>query len=85
MEHDLKYMNKPSKFTWEGLGNLEEGRVSLGMEMPVLVYRLFQYTLKDILSRELDEEYAAKLYRAAGHLAGMEFAKHVLEIGRAHV
>lgn len=76
----LKYNEKPSKFKWEGLGDLNEGRSSLGLEMPVIVYRLFQYTLKDILSRELDEVYAAELFRAAGHLAGIEFAKNILDL-----
>ena len=80
MTNQLKYSEKPSKFSWEGLGDLKEGRETLGLDMPVLVYRLFQYTLKDILVREFDEEYAAALYRAAGHLAGLEFAKHVLDL-----
>jgi len=77
---DMKYSSVPSKFSWESLGDLKEGRSTLGSDMPVLVYRLFQYTLKDILSREFDAEYAADLYRAAGHLAGMQFAKQVLDL-----
>ncbi len=76
----MKYENKPSKFTWEGLGNIGEGRKNLGPDMPVLIYRLFQYTLKDILSREYDESTASRLYRAAGHLAGTELAKNVLDL-----
>ncbi|MGI6665527.1 MAG: V4R domain-containing protein [Christensenellaceae bacterium] len=77
---ELHYQDTPSKFTWAGLGDLKVGRETLGTDMPVLVYRLFQYTLKDILSRELSPEYAAELYRAAGHLAGLEFAKNVLDL-----
>jgi len=77
---EMKFNNVPSKFKWSGLGDLEKGRAILGPDMPVLVYRLFQYTLKDILSRELNAEYAAGLYRAAGHLAGVQFAKHVLDL-----
>lgn len=77
---DMKFNGVPSKFKWSGLGNLDVGRATLGTDMPVIVYRLFQYTLKDILSRELSAEYAADLYRAAGHLAGMEFAKNVLDL-----
>ena len=77
---ELNYNQKPAGFTWDSLGNLHEGRSTLGFEMPVLVYRLFQYTLKDILSREYGSETAAALYRAAGHLAGMEFAKQLLEL-----
>jgi predicted hydrocarbon binding protein len=76
----MEYQNKPSNFTWEGLGDITEGRKNLGGDMPVLVYRLFQYTLKDILSREYSPETAADLYRAAGHLAGTQFAAHVLDM-----
>ena len=76
----MKYQSTPSTFRWEGLGNVGEGRVTLGLEMPVLIYRLFQYTLRDILTRELDSEQAADIYRAAGHLAGKQFAEHVLDL-----
>ena len=76
----MQYENKPSKFTWEGLGDIGAGRENLGPDMPVLVYRLFQYTLKDILSREYDEATASSLYWSAGHLAGTELAKNVLDL-----
>lgn len=76
----MQYENKPSKFTWEGLGDISVGRENLGPDMPVLVYRLFQYTLKDILSREYNEATAGRLYWAAGHLAGTELAKNVLDL-----
>ena len=77
---EMKYNDLPSKFTWNGLGDLRDGRSTLGLEMPVLVYRLFQYTLKDILKRELSDQYAADIFRAAGHLAGIEFAKNALDL-----
>ena len=77
---DMAFNGKPSKFSWECLGDIQEGRTSLGFDMPVLVYRLFQYTLKDILSREFGEQYSANLYRAAGNLAGVQFAKNVLDL-----
>ncbi len=76
----MQYENKPSKFTWECLGDIDEGRKNLGPDMPVLIYRLFQYTLKDILTREYDEQTASSLYRAAGYLAGTELAKNVLDL-----
>lgn len=77
---ELNYMNIPSKFTWEGLGDLRVGRETLGLDMPVLVYRLFQYTLKDILAREYGEGKAAALFKAAGHLAGTHFAEQALDL-----
>ncbi len=76
----MKYESKPSKFKWEELGDISAGRGTLGPDMPVLVYRLLQYTLKDILAREYDEDTASILYRAAGHLAGTELAKNVLDL-----
>lgn len=76
----MKYEEAPSRFTWEGLGDIGLGRENLGLEMPVVVYRLFQYTFKDILTREYGEETAAALFRAAGHLAGMQFARNALDL-----
>ncbi|SET84116.1 hypothetical protein SAMN05443270_1655 [Lacrimispora sphenoides] len=74
------YESKPSQFTWESLGNINEGRKNMGSDVPVLVYRLLQYTLKDILAREYDEETSRRLFKAAGHLAGKELAKNVLDL-----
>lgn len=49
---------KHSTFTWDMLGNITEGRGDLGEEMPVLVYRLMQYTMLDVLSKAYGEEKA---------------------------
>lgn len=76
----MKYLDKPSGFHWENLGDIELGRENLGPDMPVLVYRLFQYTLKDILDREYGKETANDLLRAAGHLAGLEFSQNILDL-----
>jgi len=76
----MNYMNVPSSFTWEGLGDIGVGRTNLGFDMPVVIYRLFQYSLKDILTREYGDEVAADIYRAAGHLAGTHFARKVLDL-----
>ncbi len=67
-------------FRWENLGDVEGGRGDLGMEMPVLVYRLMQYTMLDVLSRGCGGEQANGYFRKAGYLAGMEFAKHMLDL-----
>lgn len=76
----MNYMNVPSTFSWEGLGDIGEGRTNLGPDMPVIVYRLFQYALKDILNREFGEGASSDIYRAAGHLAGSQFALKVLDL-----
>jgi predicted hydrocarbon binding protein len=69
-----------SSFSWENLGDIKEGRGDLGEEMPVLVYRLMQYTMLDELSKAYGEERANEHFRNAGFLAGMEFAKNVLDL-----
>ncbi|MDR1648850.1 MAG: 4-vinyl reductase [Synergistaceae bacterium] len=69
-----------NNFCWRNLGNIEEGRGDLGEEMPVLVYRLMQYTMLDVLSKEFGNEQANEFFRKAGYLAGTEFAKNVLDL-----
>jgi len=76
----MKFENSPSKFNWSLLGNIGDGRVNLGLDMPVLVYRLFQFTLRDILEREYGKKTACELFRSAGRLAGIQFAENVLDL-----
>ena len=68
------------EFSWKSLGDIKEGRGDLGEEMPVLVYRLMQYTMLDVLSKAHGREKANEYYRQAGFLAGSEFAKNVLDL-----
>ncbi|MDR0851806.1 MAG: 4-vinyl reductase [Clostridiales Family XIII bacterium] len=68
------------EFKWENLGDIKEGRGDLGEEMPVLVYRLMQYTMLDILTKDYGPEKANEYFRRAGFLAGTEFAKNVLDL-----
>ena len=67
-------------FEWSKLGDIKEGRGDLGEEMPVLVYRLLQYTMLDVLSKSHGVDKANEFFREAGFLAGSEFAKNVLEL-----
>ena len=71
---------KHADFCWENLGNIREGRGDLGEEMPVIVYRLMQYTMLDVLSKAQGLEQANKYFREAGFLAGTEFAKNTLDL-----
>lgn len=71
-------MQKPYDFTWADLGNLTEGRPNLGNETSVAIYRLMQFTFKDVLSKELGRERTREIFVQAGHLSGREFCRHVL-------
>lgn len=77
MENIFKKDEKKT-FTWSNLGDIKVGRGDLGEDMPVIVYRLMQYTLLDVLSDELGLSKANSFFLAAGHLAGVEFAKNAL-------
>ncbi len=69
---------KTYDFKWSDLGDTEQGRPNLGTEAPVAIYRLMQFTLKDVLSRQLGLEKTCELLARAGELAGREFCRNVL-------
>jgi len=71
---------KHANFAWENLGDIKGGRGDLGEEMPVIVYRLMQYTMLDILSKALGLDQANEYFRQAGFLAGTEFARNTLDL-----
>jgi len=67
-------------FSWDQLGNIEEGRPNLGNQTSVAVYRLMQYTMRAVLEKEYGDEQTRLLLVKAGLLAGKEFCKNVLDI-----
>lgn len=69
-----------NKFTWESIGDVIDGRRNLGENMPVFVYRLFQFTIKDELAKRYGNEATVDIFRKAGELAGKEFANHLLDL-----
>lgn len=74
------FVETHNHFTWESLGDIQKGRENLGDEMPVLVYRLLEFTMLDILVKELGEEKAHELFIKAGFLAGKELAQNTLDL-----
>ena len=67
-------------FDWESLGDIEGGRGDLGTDVPVLVYRLMQFTILDVLSKAYGLDIANKHFREAGFLAGSEYAKNTMDL-----
>lgn len=70
---DLQY-----QFSWDLLGDIQLGRPNLGATARLEVYRLMQFTLRDVLEKAFGAEKADGLFRDAGHLAGREFYSHLL-------
>lgn len=74
METIVKY-----NFEWKDLGDIALGRPNLGANTHVIVYRLMQYTLRDVLEKHWGAEKANEFFIEAGHKAGTEFCKNVLD------
>lgn len=72
--------NRPDTFNWKNMGDIKEARCVLGEDMPVMVYRLMQYTMLDVIAKEQGRERANQCFRRAGSLAGSEFAKHSIDL-----
>lgn len=66
-------------FQWEDLGDIQLGRPHLGQQVPVVVYRLAQYTMREALARRFGETLAGDLLRDAGWIAGREFCLNVMD------
>ena len=70
---------KPISFE-EYLQYDENSRGNLGGELPVIVYRLLEYSLKDELVRKYGKEAQVEIFRNAGRKAGEFFARKMLNL-----
>jgi hypothetical protein len=74
----FKEERKELQFDWNMIGNIGEGRPNLGNTMDVSVYRLMQFTLRDVLIKQYDTETADQIFYEAGRHAGKEFYKELI-------
>ena len=65
-------------FEWNMIGDIGEGRPNLGASVDVAIYRLMQFTLRDVLIKEFDAETADRLFYLAGEQAGRELCKAMI-------
>lgn len=82
MQNVFTRTKKHSHFSWEQIGDIKRGRENLGEDMPVLVYRLLEYSLNHVLAKEYGQAFSDEVFRKAGELAGKEFAKNVLDLSQ---
>jgi uncharacterized protein len=69
------------QFDWSMLGDVSEGRPNLGQTTDVLVYRLMQFTLRDVLIRDYGVEATRRVFFDAGKSAGQHFSQNVIPSG----
>jgi len=67
-----------SAFDWTMLGQIDIGRPNLGFKTDVAVYRLMQFTLRDVLIQKHGVEEADKVFYAAGETAGKHFYENLI-------
>lgn len=67
-----------SMFDWSMLGDISEGRPNLGTMTHVAVYRLMQFTLRDVLIRKIGVEETDRIFYQAGEEAGRQLYQNVI-------
>lgn len=58
----------------------ESSRGNLGAELPVIVYRMLEYSLREELVRRFGREDQIDIFRSAGRMAGEYFTKNFLNM-----
>ena len=66
-------MESKYTFYWDLLGDIRLGRPHLGNSTHLEVYRLMQFTLRDIIANKFGDEEADDVFYQAGKLAGNHF------------
>lgn len=71
-------MNRKYEFYWDLLGDVELGRPNLGPAVRTEVYRLMQFSFRDVLEKHFGTEKTDQLFFEAGRLAGEQFYQNVV-------
>lgn len=71
-------MSRRYKFSWDLLGDIDLGRPNLGREIKLEVYRLMQFTIRDVLEEEFGTEKSDQVFYEAGRKAGSCFYEQML-------
>ena len=58
----------------------KNSRSNLGADIPVLVYRMLEYSLRDAITERFGKDVQVELFRKAGRTAGEYFARHFLDL-----
>lgn len=70
----------PMIYKLADISDVKTGRENLGELMPVEVYRLFQYSMRNTLVELYGKDMMVETFRLAGEAAGREFAEAFLDL-----
>lgn len=65
-------------FRWELLGDIDEGRPNLGRFTRLEIYRLMQFTFRDVLEARFGSQVTDEVFYQAGEIAGKAFFEKYL-------
>ncbi|MDR0569827.1 MAG: 4-vinyl reductase [Clostridiales Family XIII bacterium] len=66
------------EFYWDLIGDISAGRPNLGNLVDLDVYRLMQFTMRDVIEQHCGTETTDEIFYEAGKLAGAQFyARHI--------
>lgn len=65
-------------FSWDLLGDVKEGRPNLGPLVGIEIYRLLQFSFRDVLEKAYDAETADLLLYKTGLLAGKQYFQNII-------
>ena len=74
----MAHVKKHSLFSWGRMGDIKAARPTMGEDMKIIVYRLLQQSLMDILVRNIGTVKADHFFIESGRMAGYELAMHNL-------
>ena len=69
----VRMIDRKYTFNWSLLGDIKLGRPNLGLNTRLEVYRLMQFTVRDVLEQHLGSQGADEIFYEAGKLAGKHF------------
>lgn len=79
MEENVFFKDKKELVLADYMQAQVNGRENLGAEIPVAVYRLLEYSLREELTEKLGKEEQIRIFRSAGYRAGIYFAEKYLD------
>lgn len=79
MENNIFLKDKKELKLADYMQAQENGRENLGAELPVAVYRLLEYSLREELTEQFGKEEQVRIFRNAGYRAGTYFAQKHLD------
>ncbi len=75
------FLDSPKEYSLEDyMNHTVNGRGNLGQEVPIEVYRLLEYSLREELEERFGKECQVEIMRCAGRRAGIFFARNLLDV-----